>query len=66
MRALCVDVGTGTQDILLWDSEREIENCYRLVLPSPTVVVAERIRRATAERRAAFISGTIMGGGPGA
>ena len=26
MRILAVDVGTGTQDILLWDSAQEIEN----------------------------------------
>ena len=39
MQILTVDVGTGTQDVLLFDSDRELENCFKLVLPSPTVVV---------------------------
>ena len=29
MKILCVDVGTGTQDILLYDSDKEIENCLK-------------------------------------
>ena len=66
MRILAVDIGTGTQDILLFDSEREPENCLQLVMPSPTVLVAERIRRATAEGRAVLLSGLTMGGGPSA
>ena len=64
MRILAVDVGTGTQDILLFDSERHIENCFKLVMPSPTVLVAQRIRRATATGRDIFLTGRIMGGGP--
>src|ERR671929_2087640 len=64
MQILTVDVGTGTQDILLFDSERELENCFKLVLPSPTVVFADRIRAATAERRAVVLDGVTMGGGP--
>src|SRR5919206_4900715 len=64
MQILTIDVGTGTQDVLLFDSERELENCFKLVLPSPTVVVADRIRRATAERRALVLDGVTMGGGP--
>ena len=64
MRALAIDVGTGTQDVLLFDAEREIENCVRLVLPSPTQLAADRIRRATSERRPVVMRGPIMGGGP--
>ncbi len=64
MKILAVDVGTGTQDILLFDSSREIENCLKMVLPSPTVLVAEQIKAATARRQAVLLSGTIMGGGP--
>ncbi len=64
MRALAIDIGTGTQDVLLFDDAHEVENNVRLVLPSPTLLVAERIRRATAERRPVAISGRIMGGGP--
>lgn len=64
MRILCVDIGTGTQDILLYDSQRELENAYQLVLPSPTMRIARAIRRATRERRAVLLTGVTMGGGP--
>jgi uncharacterized protein (DUF1786 family) len=63
-RILAVDVGTGTQDILLFASDRTIENCFQLVMPSPTVIVAKRIRRATAEGRPVLLTGRTMGGGP--
>lgn len=63
-RVLAVDVGTGTQDILLFESDRTIENCFQMVLPSPTVIVAERIKRATAEGRPVLLTGRTMGGGP--
>ena len=64
MRVLAVDVGTGTQDILLFESDRTIENCFQMVLPSPTVIVAERIARATAAGQAVLLTGRTMGGGP--
>ncbi|HEV7128999.1 MAG TPA: DUF1786 family protein, partial [Ktedonobacterales bacterium] len=66
MRVLAVDVGTGTQDILLFESDRTIENCYQLILPSPTVMVAERIRRATRAGAGLLLTGRTMGGGPSA
>jgi uncharacterized protein (DUF1786 family) len=64
MRILAADIGTGTQDILLFDSDEPIENCMQLILPAPTVAVAGRIRAATAARRPVVLDGTIMGGGP--
>src|SRR5919201_3286983 len=64
MQILTVDVGTGTQDVLLFDSERELENCFKLVLPSPTVVIADRIRTATARGDPVVLKGVTMGGGP--
>ena len=66
MRALCIDVGTGTQDILLFDAAREIENAFRMVLPSPTILVADRVRRATVDGQSLVLSGSTMGGGPSA
>ncbi len=63
-RILAVDVGTGTQDILLFESGRTMENNFKLVMPSPTVIVAERIKRATAEGRPILLTGVTMGGGP--
>src|SRR5438128_7063823 len=64
MRILTVDIGTGTQDILLFDSEQPVENGLQLVMPAPTQIVAGRIRVATAARRAVLLTGVIMGGGP--
>src|SRR5262249_15109731 len=63
-RILAVDVGTGTQDILLFEGDRTIENCLQLVMPSPTVIVAERIRRATAAGQSLLLTGRTMPGGP--
>jgi uncharacterized protein (DUF1786 family) len=64
MKILCVDVGTGTQDILLYDSSKEIENCLKLVMPSPTLRVAQRVKAATSTGEAIILSGVMMGGGP--
>lgn len=63
-RILTIDVGTGTQDILLFESGRTIENNMKLVMPSPTVIVAERIKRATALGQPILLTGVTMGGGP--
>ncbi len=64
MQILTVDIGTGTQDILLFDSERGPENCLKLVMPSPTLLIRGRVQRATAARQPLLITGVIMGGGP--
>jgi uncharacterized protein (DUF1786 family) len=64
IRILAVDVGTGTQDILLFESGKTIENCFRMVMPSPTVIVANRIKRATERSQPILLTGVTMGGGP--
>src|SRR5436853_3748296 len=64
MRILAIDVGTGTQDILLFDSEQEIENSIKLVMPSPTAVIARQVRAATEQGRPILLDGVTMGGGP--
>ncbi len=64
MQILAVNIGTGTQDILLFDSERAPENCLKLVMPAPTLLMAQAIRLATAARLPLLITGVIMGGGP--
>ena len=62
-RILAVDVGAGTQDILLWESGDEPENCVKLVLPSQTQIVGRRLREATAARNPVHLEGPLMGGG---
>ncbi|AGK62073.1 Uncharacterized protein conserved in archaea [Archaeoglobus sulfaticallidus PM70-1] len=64
MEALTVDVGTGTQDVLLYDSSKNIRNCLKMILPSPTKVVAERIRVCTESGKNIMLTGYTMGGGP--
>lgn len=62
-RILAIDVGAGTQDILLWERDRTPEGCVQLILPSQTQIVAGRIRRLTAARRPIYLTGALMGGG---
>ena len=64
VRILAIDVGTGTQDILLFESGKTIENCFKMVMPSPTVIIAERIKRATERGQSILLTGVTMGGGP--
>lgn len=63
-RVLAVDIGTGTQDILLLDPRLDVENAYKLILPSPTMIVRGRIQAATRRGEAVLLSGVMMGGGP--
>src|SRR5687768_13307247 len=72
MKILTVDIGTGTQDIFLYDSRLDIENGFKLVLPSPTMMIHRRIRQAlshagtTQSRTPILLTGHQMGGGPSA
>ncbi|MCL4464773.1 MAG: DUF1786 domain-containing protein [Chloroflexi bacterium] len=61
---LAMDIGAGTQDILLYEPGRPMENCVQLILPSPTVVAARRVMRATHAGQRIFLTGNLMGGGP--
>ncbi|HOI59540.1 MULTISPECIES: DUF1786 domain-containing protein [unclassified Methanoculleus] len=58
-----IDVGRGTQDILVYEPGRTIENSIKLVLPSPTVIVAGKVRQATRAGLPIFLEGFLMGGG---
>src|SRR5207244_13403141 len=51
-------------DILLCESGKTIENCFKMVMPSPTVIVAERIKIATERGQPILLTGVTMGGGP--
>jgi uncharacterized protein (DUF1786 family) len=64
MKILTVDVGTGTQDIYLYDSRLDIENGFKLVVPSPTMMVHRRIKAATKRGQGVLLTGVTMGGGP--
>lgn len=66
MKILTVDVGTGTQDIFLYDSQVHIENGFKLVVPSPTMIVHRQVKAATQARTPILLTGVMMGGGPSA
>lgn len=64
MKILTVDIGTGTQDIFLYDSRLDIENGFKLVVPSPTMMVHRQLKEATRRGEPVLLTGVIMGGGP--
>jgi len=65
MKILAIDIGTGTEDVLLYDDEKKsIENCIKMVLPSPCQVFAAKVRTATRHGRDVFVKGDTIGGGP--
>jgi len=63
MKILAIDIGAGTQDILFYNNEKELENSIKLVLPSPPVIIVEKIKKETEKRKNLYFNGTIMGGG---
>lgn len=61
MRILAIDVGMGTQDILLYDDSRVPENNIKMVFPAMTQILA---RRVVSSRNDLCFHGSTMGGGP--
>ncbi|MCK5318639.1 MAG: hypothetical protein KAJ55_12045, partial [Anaerolineales bacterium] len=61
---LTVDIGTGTQDIFLFREGLDLENGLKLVMPSPTMMVREKIQEATRLGEDILLTGVTMGGGP--
>lgn len=66
MKILTVDIGTGTQDIFLYDSRLDIENGFKLILPSPTMMIHRRLKQSLHARTPILLTGHQMGGGPSA
>lgn len=60
MRILAIDIGAGTQDILLFNSQKKVENCISLVLPTPSKVFAEKLKTMESH---VYIQGDTIGGG---
>lgn len=60
---LILDIGSGTQDALLYQAGQELENCPKFILPSPARGVAARIRDLTLVGRDIHLHGQNMGGG---
>jgi uncharacterized protein (DUF1786 family) len=64
MRLLTIDVGAGTQDILLYDSNIEIANAVKLVLPSEPNLLASKVQVLTQQEKDIVVYGETMGGYP--
>lgn len=59
-KILAIDIGAGTQDVLLYDAQLTPENCISMILPTPTRRYVRMIERCTGDL---FISGDAIGGG---
>jgi uncharacterized protein (DUF1786 family) len=59
-KILAIDIGAGTQDVLLYDAQLTPENCISMILPTPTRRYVQMIERCTGDL---FISGDAIGGG---
>ncbi len=60
---LCLDIGSGTQDVLYYVPGQELENCPKFILPSPAMAIASRIAALHADSRKIYLYGWNMGGG---
>jgi len=64
MKILAIDIGAGTEDVLLYDDQKQsVENCIKMVLPSPSQVFAEEVKTATRQGKDLFVKGDTVGGG---
>ncbi|MCK9152371.1 DUF1786 domain-containing protein [Methanobacterium alcaliphilum] len=61
MKILAIDIGTGTQDMMLHDSNKNMENAIKMVIPSPTHIMANKVQKTDQN---IYFGGDIMGGGP--
>jgi len=59
-KILALDIGAGTQDVLLYNSELTPENCISLILPAPSRYFAKVIESCDQDL---FIEGDPIGGG---
>jgi uncharacterized protein (DUF1786 family) len=59
-KILALDIGAGTQDILLYDATLTPENCISLILPTPTKYFAQVIKKCDQDLS---IDGDPIGGG---
>jgi uncharacterized protein (DUF1786 family) len=62
-KILAIDIGAGTEDILLYDEAKNVENCVKMILPAPSIVHAASVDRATMLGKGIFVRGYTIGGG---
>ena len=60
---LILDVGAGTQDILIYQPTKPLAASYKMVLPSPSHVAGAKVDAAAGIGRDVWLYGRVMGGG---
>ncbi len=60
---LVLDIGSGTQDVLLATAHTTPENWPQFVLPSPARLIVQKIQSLTEKKQAIWLYGHNMGGG---
>lgn len=60
MKILAIDIGAGTQDIMVYSDAAGFDAAYKLVLPSPSRIFAGEVRKIDEDL---VIFGDTMGGG---
>lgn len=60
---LCLDIGSGTQDVLLYSPDKNIENCPKFILPAPALQIGRRIAALREKGKPIWLHGRNMGGG---
>jgi len=63
LKILAIDIGAGTEDILLYDEAKNVENCVKMILPTPSIVYAASVDHATMLGKDIFVRGYTIGGG---
>lgn len=61
MKIFTIDIGKGTQDIVVYDKEKGFENSIKMIFPSPSSILAEKVREINDD---ITFYGEIMGGAP--
>lgn len=60
---LCLDIGSGTQDVLLARPGFEPENWPKFIIPAPARFIAQKIRNLREAKCSVWLYGHNMGGG---
>ena len=62
MKVALLDVGAGTLDFLLYESGKTLENCVKMVLPSPEKIHVLEVEGITGQNKDLYIDGYTVGG----
>ncbi len=64
-KILAIDIGMGTIDALLYDSSKNIENCIKFVMPTPSRRYLKSLKKIKLSgKEKIWIYGDTIGGGP--